>query len=368
MIITVFLFGYACLIALLRFQKIKTSLLIFILAATCGELAYSACLTVDTRPVITDEVVKQRTWYNDGTIDAMRYLHSMDKTFFRVYKDYASGMAMQYSINDAKVQDFFGLTSYHSFNQKYFIRFLTEMGLINATDEWQTRWVRPVLTDDRRLHSFVSLKYELTKNPDMPWKNLMYDSIARIGDICILKNRCYLPLGYTYDAYIPYKKFHPLHREQKIELLQKAFVIDSGIAVKEHFPVFPDIDTAVPYPVDKYAADIAERKQDTLSIGLWGQNDIKGTITVAGGKLLFFSIPYDKGWRATIDGKPASLLLVNIGFMGLPLEKGSHTVELTFTPQYFYQGLLVTIAGIVLYVLTMLAKSFLDSKRKRQTG
>jgi len=368
MTITVFLSGYACMIALLRFPKIKTLLLIFILAATCGELAYSACLTVDTRPVITDEMVKQKIWYNDGTVDAVRYLHSIDHTFFRIHKDYSSGMAMMYSFNDAKVQDFYGLTSYYSFNQKYFIRFLTEMGLIDARDEWQTRWVKPVLADDRRLHSFVSLKYQLAKKPDLSWTKLGYDSIARIGDVCILKNRLYLPFGFTYDSYIPYKKFHALPNDYKRTLLQKAFVLDSGAALKERFPLLPDIDTAAPYPVDRYASDIATRKKDTLAIGQFRQNDIKGTITVADRKLLFFSIPYDKGWRATVDGSPVTPMLVNIGFMGIPLENGSHTVELAFTPPYFFQGLLATIAGMALYILTILAKWSLEKRRAERSG
>jgi uncharacterized membrane protein YfhO len=368
MTITVFLFGYTCMIALLRFPKIKTLLSIFILAATSGELTYSAYLTVDTRSVITDEMVKQKIWYNDGTVDAVRYLHSIDKTFFRVHKDYSSGMAMMYSFNDAKVQDFYGLTSYYSFNQKYFIRFLTEMGLIDASDEWQTRWVKPVLTDDRRLHSFVSLKYQLTKKPDLSWTKLGYDSVARVGDVCILKNRFYLPLGFTYDSYIPYKKFHSLPKDRKLILLQKAFVLDSGIAVKEHFPTVSDIDTTEKYHVDKYASDIAKRKQDTLAIDLFRENDIKGTITVADRKLLFLSIPYDKGWRATVDGGPVAPILVNIGFMGLPLKKGTHTVELSFTPPYFFQGLLATIAGIVLYILIILTKLSLERRRPERTG
>jgi len=334
-----------------------------VLALTCGELAWSAWITVDTRSVITDEIMQQKTWYNDATVDAVRYLHSIDTTFFRIHKDYGSGMAMQYSINDARVQDFYGITSYHSFNQKYFIRFLTELGLIDAKDEWQTRWVRPVLSNDRRLHSVVSLKYELTDKPDLPWKNLMYDSIARIGNITIMKNRYCLPLGFTYDSCIPYKVFHGLSGEHKVVMLQKAFVLDSGLAAAEHFPMLPAVDTTAPYPVDRYIADIAARNQDILAIGRFSQNDIKGTINAHGRKLLFFSIPWDKGWLASVDGKAVHPLLVNIGFIGIPLDNGPHTVELRFTPPYFFQGLLATLAGVLLYFLTMLVKSSRDRKR-----
>jgi uncharacterized membrane protein YfhO len=354
--------GYAGLIALMRFTRIKGMAAVVLVAATCGELGYFAWLSVDTRPVITDELVKQKTWYNDGTVDAVTHLHAIDPAFYRVYKDYSSGMALQYSINDAKVQDFYGLSSYHSFNQKYFIRFVTEMGLIDARDEWQTRWVRAVLSNDRRLHSIVSLKYQLTNKSDLPWKNLQYDSIARVGNITILKNRLFLPLGFTYDSCIRYKKFHTLSNEQKIIMLQRAVVVDSGIPAAAFLPTAA-VDTAPQYPLDRYAADVARRKQDTLVVSRFGQNALRGTIAVAKNKILFFSIPYDKGWRATVDGRTVSPIVANIGFLGIPLEKGSHTVELGFTPPLFFPSLFAGMAGIVLYILTLLIKSSRDRKR-----
>ena len=64
---------------------------------------------------------------------------------------------------------------------------------------------------------------------------------------------------------------------------------------------------------------------------------------------MFFSIPYDKGWSATVDGKRADLLLINTGFIGLILEKGPHTVDLRFTPPYRMEGAVVSLISLLAY-------------------
>ncbi len=357
------LVGYACLLSLLQFPGIQPVVLAFLLAGTGAELAYSACLTIDTRPVITRGLLQQRAFYNDYTTDAVGYLHSLDRTFFRIYKDYSSGNAMHFSINDAKVQNFYGLASYYSFNQKYYVAFLSELGLIDASNESQTRWLGAYVVNERMLHAFVSLKYVLTRESGAAWKNFLYDSLATFGDVRVFRNRYVLPLGFTYDAYIPYNEFHPLTRRQKTIALQRAFVADSPAGTElDRFSRYVAPDSSVPYPWERYTADLAERKKDTLAIGLFSQNHIRGTITVPKSKLLFFSIPYNKGWSATVDGMRVKPLLVTIGFLGIPLDKGSHTVELDYVPPYFYSGLLATIAGLLLYLAIMVVKSAVDKR------
>jgi hypothetical protein len=42
---------------------------------------------------------------------------------------------------------------------------------------------------------------------------------------------------------------------------------------------------------------------------------------------------YSPGWHATIDGRPAPVLAVNLGMLGLRLPRGEHHVELRFTPR-----------------------------------
>ena len=60
--------------------------------------------------------------------------------FFRVEKSYASSPAAGVSLNDAKVQGYYGTSSYYSFNPLDYIGFLGALGVIDPTDPAQTNW------------------------------------------------------------------------------------------------------------------------------------------------------------------------------------------------------------------------------------
>ena len=80
-----------------------------------------------------------------------------------------------------------------------------------------------------------------------------------------------------------------------------------------------------------------------------GQNRLTGTIAVARPRILFFSIPFDRGWKARVDGSTATLLPLNVGFMGLILEPGRHTIELEFQPPFLVAGTGISLGTFLLY-------------------
>ena len=107
---------------------------------------------------------------------------------------------------------------------------------------------------------------------------------------------------------------------------------------------------------DEYAGYTEKLKEESLSIAQQRQNLIRGTIKLSKAKLLFFSIPYDSGWKARVDGKRQSLEIVNIGFMGLMLDKGEHAIELEYEQPLLVPGAIVSAAGIALYIFLVWRK------------
>jgi len=60
--------------------------------------------------------------------------------------------------------------------------------------------------------------------------------------------------------------------------------------------------------------------------------------------VLFVSIPYDAGWRAYVNGKPAEVLLIADAFMGIQLEKGENVIEMSFFPDGLKAGIYISLA------------------------
>jgi uncharacterized membrane protein YfhO len=69
---------------------------------------------------------------------------------------------------------------------------------------------------------------------------------------------------------------------------------------------------------------------------------IKGTVDVDKKKLLYFSIPFDKGWKMKIDGKKVDTIRVNMGFTGTFIPKGQHTFELEYNQPMLKIGLAIS--------------------------
>jgi hypothetical protein len=59
--------------------------------------------------------------------------------------------------------------------------------------------------------------------------------------------------------------------------------------------------------------------------------------------LVGISNVYYRGWEASLDGRPAPLLMADYLFQAVPVPSGSHVVELVFRPKAFRQGLLLTV-------------------------
>ncbi|MDD3192876.1 MAG: YfhO family protein [Oscillospiraceae bacterium] len=79
-----------------------------------------------------------------------------------------------------------------------------------------------------------------------------------------------------------------------------------------------------------------------------GRDTVTGTATAQeDGEYLFLSLPYDKGYTATVNGQTIPVLRVFDTWMALPLSQGENTVELRYQPPGFAAGAVLSAAGLV---------------------
>lgn len=65
---------------------------------------------------------------------------------------------------------------------------------------------------------------------------------------------------------------------------------------------------------------------------------------------LYLSIPYDDGWKVTVNGKPVQ---AEECMMSVPLQDGKNVVEMKYRIPYLGAGILFTIVGIVVFVFLL---------------
>lgn len=324
-----------------------------ILIAIAVEAGYFANITVNKRNILSSAELSQRIGYNDYTLEAIHYLDSLDASFFRVAKDYASGPAMHASLNDGMIQRYRGTTSYQPFNQKGYIDFLQALDVIHPGNEIESRWA-PGPANRLALEAITSVKYSLTKRPGPDAFGPTLEPLADFKNVHAYRNPNALPLGFCYDTYVAASTFMPLTAALKDQIILKSVVVDDRNAAQlSGLAVLSTAGLVQRYTINDYVADTHARRADTLSIREHTQNRISGTITLAQKRLMFFSIPFDRGWTARVDGQDAKLLKVNVGFTGLVLGPGTHTVTLEFEPPYLMAGAGVSLLSVLVYGLLL---------------
>jgi uncharacterized membrane protein YfhO len=343
------------MIAQQRFQQIAGIVLPILVII---EIVVLSNGTFNERDTLKSDDMNYRIGYNDYTKDAVKLIQANDKSFYRIDKDFTSALCRYGSHNDAAIQGYYGAHAYTSFNQKYHVNFLQKMKVIADSNEIATRWLFG-LRDRPLLMELTSHKYLLLKNSTQGLAGLGYDSIANINGIKVFKNNHSLPLGFTYNTLIESNEIQHLSIFQRDIMILKAAVVqpasekiysDNNYQKSiSNFNYKTVADTISNFSFAAYDSMIAALKRDTLQITSFEQNEIKGTIDNAEKKLLFFSIPFDKGWKAVIDGQEQENLLVNYGFLGYSLEKGKHTVELSYHAPYYNAGMGVSAFSLLLY-------------------
>lgn len=81
----------------------------------------------------------------------------------------------------------------------------------------------------------------------------------------------------------------------------------------------------------------------------------KGTINIAEEEqYVLFTIPYEEGWKITVDEKEIIPEKVLDALISLNLDKGEHEIYFEYTPPKIYIGLMISLFGIIIFIAYIL--------------
>lgn len=360
MMVKTLLLGYSALLWFIPKVNKPSNLIYAFFGLLVIELTYFSSVTVSDRSVVTSNELKQKVGYNDYTNEAVSYLKQFDKSpFYRIDKAYFSSPAMHGSLNDAMLQDYYGTSCYSSFNQINYINYLHENGVINKTNEFDTRWPKG-LVSEAILQSLNAVKYLLVKDFTNPSLRATHDSIAQFDNIKLLRHKFILPMGYGYKSILRKSSFLKASNYQKRFLLLKScYVEDDQYEKIKDLVAFDVKDTVQPGMSEwsLYRSGIDSLKKDTLAITKFAETHIEGTFNASTSELLYLSIPLDKGWHVKVDGNDEKLIKTNGGMSGIILNKGQHKIVMDYKLPYFFTGVKIALVALTIYFLLFLFRN-----------
>lgn len=113
-------------------------------------------------------------------------------------------------------------------------------------------------------------------------------------------------------------------------------------------------------PMDNYPAHVEALRAEPMENIQWGTNSLTGTVDLSKDKILCVSVPYSKGWTATVDGEEAEILRGNYMFMCIPLTAGHHDIAFHYSSPGLKLGTALTVCSAAIAAVMLLR----DRKKK----
>jgi hypothetical protein len=192
------------------------------------------------------------------------------------------------------------------------------------------------------------------EHPQLPGMRL----IRRVGPVRNASgNEVWL---YEFDERNPAAWVTPIYTEAPAEAIH-ATVLNPSFDVGRA-ALFDSSDAVQGQPVSNAPAplDLAARVQYV------SPRDIRVELTgpAPEGSALVVSENWYPGWRASVDGRPATVARANYTFMGIPLTAGARRVELSFTDPVYVRGRLVTLIALVLTTGLIMGGILVERRRR----
>ena len=335
-IICFFLLVYTVIIFFWHKENLTNYLPATLLIFVSLEAISFATPTLMDRKIVSVNEIKKGKGYHDITQKIVAEIKNSDPSFFRLEKDYFSGISRVYSYNEAYIQDFNGSASYFSFHNANYIKFLKSINALSSNNEIGSRFVKGI-RDVPEAMQLCSVKYFISNQDSVEKYQANFDFIKEINGYTIYKLRNNLSLGFTYSNYITENDFEKLSISQRRDLLNKSIVVDSQFA------------TTLKAVHRVNVSDSTSTEHNQMKITSFLNNEIEGTINVKQSEILFFSIPYDDGWTLKIDDKITQKQKVFFGLIGAALSKGNHRIELHYEPPFMKLGIIISIVSLILF-------------------
>lgn len=216
------------------------------------------------------------------------------------------------------------------------------------------------------LRSLLSARYALdNRNHFIDEKGACriegWEETDSLGVWRVYENKNFIPMGFTYDSYLTRTEYDALEEKDRELALLKTLVVED--ADEKTVSAYLSHGENADYTYEAFIEDCDARRDSASPDFTVTKHGFTATLTADSDTVAFFSVPFEKGWSATVNGKPAKILRTNVGFMSVAIPDGKSEITFTYeTPGLFY-GALISLAAWVLLALCLWLEPRIFKKR-----
>lgn len=208
---------------------------------------------------------------------------------------------------------------------------------------------RGILTDidvsNKELNNYLSVKYIISCNKE-DLREYGYELIDSNKNYDIYYNNDYKEFGFSKKKYISKESFSKLGKNDRIKMLNDHIVLDDN-QIKKYKKLF---NKNVKYLSNKF---------------MFLENGFKSDITSNEDTLAIFTVPYDNGFKVTVNGKYAKIENVDNGFMAVKINKGKNKIRFSYRTPGLKLGIIISILSLMSLIVYMINNLILDKRRSK---
>ncbi len=225
-----------------------------------------------------------------------------------------------------------------------------------------------------------------------------YKYLTTEGGYYIYENENYIPYGFSYDYYITRSECEEKYSDvARADIMLKAIILEDNNVEKyslnmksyteyieglntEEFVLLEESennseeiisqdssqevqsdthqvkeDVLSPLMDEETLAIDSARLRETSAISF--NRDSKGfsaTVSRKDTSLVFFSVPYDEGFTATVNGEKAEIIKANAGFMAVVVPKGVSDIRFNYTTPLLKEGIFISLVTLIIFIIYLI--------------
>lgn len=215
------------------------------------------------------------------------------------------------------------------------------------------------------LRSLLSVKYLFIKesNPNQAPMEGFHFYKNQMG-FNIYENENYLPFGFAYDYYFDDEVYENTHEGNRSRVMMRALYLEEDAIERngdiiEKLPEYSEQYTSY----EDFQSDVADRRMMRSMNFTRDNRGFTANIMLDKERLVFFSVPYEDGWSATVNGKPVIIEKANIGFMAVRVPAGTSEIRFNYMTNGLPLGLLIAFVALIVLILYLVLYSQYRKKR-----
>ncbi len=218
------------------------------------------------------------------------------------------------------------------------------------------------------LKSLLSVKFVIEGAPDEDSDYTYLNFEYTDNGVDVYSYEHYIPMGFSYDSFITRSELEENFSDNLRDDIMLVTLVAEDEFEEQVSDILPHANPKELFVQINLTENVAQRRENTCDSFVIDNRGFSATYSSATKDYVFFSVPFEDGWSATVNGKEAQIIKVNAGFMAVAVPEGQSEIRFDYMTPGLILGLIIAAAALLIFVIYMVfgkiisVKSVMSSK------